>query len=145
MGRQLVQPDGAEGGFEVLADLLGIVLDRQGLAANEILLDPDIEEFPYGQLAGHLVGTGIYRGYGSAELLGHLPLRAAGDGLLALLSGHWVKAEAIPGFPEGSGGAILSGDGALAYAAGTSGSGAFCHLIDLLSSPGWMTTRASRF
>ena len=61
MGCQLVQPDGAEGGLEMLADLLGIVLDGQGLTADEILLDPDIEKFSHSQLAGHLVGTGIPR------------------------------------------------------------------------------------
>ena len=145
VGCQLVQPDGAESGLEVLSDLLGIVLDRQGLTADEILLDPGIEKISHSQLAGHLVGTGIDSGYSSTELLGNLALGFAGDGLLTLLSGHRVQVEAVPGLPERAGCAILTGDGALADAAGTCGSGAFCHVIDLLSTPGWMTTRASRF
>lgn len=91
IGIQCFQPDGAQGGLDVIADLICVGDYRKGLYASQVICGPEIQPLAHGDLAGLCVCAGIDSHSGSLHPLAHLFLGFAGEGSLHLLPCAGIK------------------------------------------------------
>ncbi len=99
MGVQLLQPDRSEGGLDINADILVIVLHCKWFYPSKIVMLPDIQPLPHSHFAGGGIGATVDCGHGLGQLLPDLLLRGTVVAGLDLLAPAGIGAYGIAGLP----------------------------------------------
>ena len=79
VGVQRLQLHRAQGGLDVVSDLVAVGTHGKGLYPAQVVRRPNIQPLTHSHLAGLLVCTGIQRGGELGQLLSHLLLCGSVD------------------------------------------------------------------
>lgn len=99
MGTQLLQLYAAQLRQDVVVDLTAVGLQRPRLHIHHIIVDPDLQPLANREARGFFIKPLVNGRSDLAELLGHLLLRFAGNGMLDLPARFRVISGGIAGFP----------------------------------------------
>ena len=98
-GRQFLEADRADGGDDMVHDLIMIASGRHRFNVPEIFRFPDFQPLGHGDLFRRLICSGVQLHRRGLELLEDFLLRLAEKGALDLLPRSRVPAYRYPGFP----------------------------------------------
>ena len=117
VGVECIQLDGTQAGLDPGLYHALVIVYRSGFDGSQVFRCPDVQPLGNGHFAWGGICALIDGGGGCLQLLGHLLLGLAGEGLLDLLAGAWIVSDGRPGLPVG---VLLAapGDGLLSDGAG---------------------------